>query len=270
MCERHAVTRTVAVAVVATLVLVSVTAPLAAAASETTVSIASDDGRVAVGETTTVQVVVDNANGGVGAAEFRVAVDDASVARITDVTVLGSGDSVQDAAADGSWVDVRYAFRDTTDTDSVTVAEVTIEVLDTGTTSIALDPVAGNDAVAVFDEAGTGYVVTGTDGTELSVSSDASSDSDHDDRDDTNDRNGGDDDGEAPSDTGRQTDGAGDDDSVPRTPSPNTNDVTESGETAVTETTDGVPTESTASTPGFTLALALLSLVAAGLLAGRR
>jgi hypothetical protein len=157
--KHHVNARTLAAAVVVSLVVVSVTAPLAAAAGATTVSLALADASVGVGNTTTVEVVVDSATGGVGAAEFRIAVDDPSVARITDVTVLGSGATRVNVSANGSWVDVEYAFRDTADSGSITVAEVTVERIATGEAELTLDPAAGNDAVLIFDENGTGYDV---------------------------------------------------------------------------------------------------------------
>jgi hypothetical protein len=161
--------RTLAVAVVISLAVLSVTAPFAAAAGGTTVSIVPADDSIEVGETTTIDVVVDDADGGAGAAEFRVSLADTAVARLTDVTVLGSGRVEQTVADDGSWIEVQYAFADTADTGSVVVAEVTVEGVADGSTDIALEPAEGNDATVVYDEAGTGYRVTGTDGVRLSV-----------------------------------------------------------------------------------------------------
>ncbi|MDS0279519.1 dockerin type I domain-containing protein [Halomicroarcula sp. S1AR25-4] len=157
------------VTAVALLVVVSAAAPLAAAAGGTTVSLVPADTSVDVGQTTTFEVVVDSADGGVGAAEFSVAVDDPSVAEITDVTVLGSGATNTDIAADGSSVDVEYAFRDTADTGSVTIAEVTVQGVSDGSTGVSLAPASGNDDVLVFDEGGTGYDVTGTNDATLDV-----------------------------------------------------------------------------------------------------
>lgn len=163
--------RTLAVAVVVSLAVLSVTAPFAAAAGGTTMSIVPADDSIGVGETTTIEVVVDDADGGAGAAEFRVSLADTAVARLTDVTVLGSGRVEQTVADDGSWVDVQYAFADTADTGSVVVAEVTVEGVADGSTDVALEPAEGNDATVVYDEAGTGYRVTGTNGVRLSVGS---------------------------------------------------------------------------------------------------
>jgi hypothetical protein len=162
-------TRIRAGAVVVALAVLSVTAPLAAAAGGTTMSLVSTDDSIGVGETTTIDVVVDDVDGGAGAAEFRVSLADTTVARLTDVTVLGSGRVEQAAADDGSWIDVKYAFVDTADTGSVTVAEVTVEGVAPGTTGVAIESAAGNSATVVYDESGVGYTVTGTNGIRLAV-----------------------------------------------------------------------------------------------------
>ncbi|MFC5973467.1 hypothetical protein ACFPYI_19230 [Halomarina salina] len=135
----------------------------------TTVSFQPTDASTAVGVSTTYQVVVDSAQGGVGAGEFRIAVDDSAIAQITDVNVLGSGSTSTELASDGSWVDVDYAFRDTPETGSVVFAEVTVEATSAGTTSLGIEPAAGNSDVLLFDEEGAGYTVTGTSGSNLEV-----------------------------------------------------------------------------------------------------
>jgi uncharacterized membrane protein len=160
------------VLVAVALVLSSVFAPVALAAGGTTVSLDPGAESVDVGEETTFTVVVDDADGGVGAAEVGLVVDDPSVAQITDVTVLGSGVDNIDIASDGSSADVEYAFRDTADTGSVPIVEVTLEGQAAGETDVSLGAAAGNDGVLVFDEAGTGYDVTGTTGATLTVEGD--------------------------------------------------------------------------------------------------
>ena len=166
--------RRLLVAVVALSLLAAAGAPVAAAGG-TSVSVAPTEASVDAGQATTLQVVVDTAQGGVGAAEFRVGVD-ASVAEITDVEVRGSGSTKVEIADDGSSVDVEYAFRDTADTGRVTIANVTLQGHSDGLTGVRLEAAAGNDGVLVFDEGGTGYDVTDTDDATLSVG-DESSDS---------------------------------------------------------------------------------------------
>ena len=163
--------RRLVVAVVAVSLVVPAAAAPAAAAGATSVSIAPTDASVDVGESTTFEVVVDSAQGGVGAAEIGVTVD-GDVAEITDAQVLGSGSQAVNVADDGSSVDIEYAFRDTADSGSVTVAEVTVEGVSDGTTEVSLEAAAGNDGVLIFDEIGTGYDVTGTNGATLSVTGD--------------------------------------------------------------------------------------------------
>jgi hypothetical protein len=169
MCDSHAGARALAVAIVASLVVLPAVAPLAAGAGGTTVSLVPADEVIGVDETTTVQVVVDDADGGAGSAEFRVAVDDADTARLVDATVLGSGQVETRVSDDGSRIDVEYAFADTADTGSVVIAEVIVEGVSDGTVDVSLEPAAGNDAMDVYDEAGTGYSVTGTNDARLSV-----------------------------------------------------------------------------------------------------
>jgi PKD repeat protein len=150
-------------------------AGVAAAAGTTTLTVSIADGgggaTVAPGETTTVEVVVDDATGGVGAAELRV-VTDPTVARVVDATVLGSGSTEVELAENGSFVDVEYAFRDTADTGTVAILSVTIAGVAPGETAVRLAPSADNDGLLVFDEAGTGYTVTGSDAASVTVAAD--------------------------------------------------------------------------------------------------
>lgn len=169
MRNSHAGVQALAVAIVASLVVLPAVAPLAAGAGGTTVSLVPADEGIGVGETIAIQVVVDDADGGAGSAEFRVAVDDADTARVVDATVLGSGQVEKRVADDGSWIDVEYAFVDTADTGNVVIAEVIVEGVSDGTADVSLEPAAGDDAMDVYDEAGTGYSVTGTNGARLAV-----------------------------------------------------------------------------------------------------
>ena len=168
--------RLAVVLVVAALMLSSATAGVALAAGGTTVSLTPATDSVEVGDEATFTVVVDDVDGGVGAAEIGIAVDDPSVAQITDVTVLGSGSTNVEIAEDGASADAEYAFRDTADTGSVPVVEVTVEGVAAGETGLSLESAAGNDGVLVFDEDGTGYDVTGTTGATLTVEGDKPAD----------------------------------------------------------------------------------------------
>ena len=114
---------------------------------------------------------MDSADGGVGAAEIGIAVTDPGVATITDATVFGAGGENVDIAEDGSRVDIDYAFRDTMDSGSFPIIEVTVEGQSIGDTSLSIEPADGNNEILLFDEGGTGYDVTGTASAALSVQS---------------------------------------------------------------------------------------------------
>jgi uncharacterized membrane protein len=137
---------------------------------ETTVSLQPADQTTAVGVTATYDIVVEDADGGVGAAEVGVAVDDPGVATITDASAVDANASEDvDIAADGSSVDLEYAFADTADTGSVTIATVSLEGSGAGTANLSLESTGANDEVLVFDEEGLGYDVTGTNGATVDV-----------------------------------------------------------------------------------------------------
>jgi hypothetical protein len=146
---------------------IEITAPPAPPTGETTVSLEPADQTSAVGVTTTYDVVVDDAAGGVGAGEIAVTVDDDDVAEITGVDVI-DGATVEKEIA-GSFAEFDYFGADTDQTGPVTVATVTVEGVDDGTTDLSIGPANGNGEVLVFDESGTGYDVTGTNGATLEV-----------------------------------------------------------------------------------------------------
>jgi hypothetical protein len=135
---------------------------------QTTVSLQPADQTSAVGVTTTYEVVVDSAAGGVGAGEIAVNVDDTSIATITDVTVLNGADAEEITVTDSS-AQFDYFGADTSQSGSVAVAEVTVEGASDGTASLSIGPADGNDEVLLFDEAGQPYDVTGTNGASLEV-----------------------------------------------------------------------------------------------------
>lgn len=158
-----------AIAIVVALGVLVATAGVAVAAGSTTISIVPGTESVDVGETTTFRVVVDDADGGVGAAEIGIVVDDPDVAGITNVTVLGTGEEDVEIAEDGSSAEVDFAFRDTADTGPVPIVEVTLEGRAEGETGLSIGATEGNEAVLVFDEGATGYEVTDTEGSTLAV-----------------------------------------------------------------------------------------------------
>lgn len=154
--RQHAV---VAAALLVTL-LVSVAAPVSAAGT-TDVFVTPTESEIAQDETTTVDVVVGDANRGVGASELRVAVTEPSVASITNVTIRGAPSLTNVTYADDrSWVDVEYATANTTDSGDVPILTVTVEGRAAGSTDFSVLPRADNDAVLAFDERGDGYAIS--------------------------------------------------------------------------------------------------------------
>jgi hypothetical protein len=192
--------RGVAVALVLSLMMLVVTVPAASAATTTDASVVVSADRLQTGETTTVDVVVGNVDGGVGAAEMRIAVTDPSVASIEDVSVRGGSMFTEtNFADDGSSVDVEYAGANTSNSGRVTILSVTITGQTAGSTAISLGPSGGEGEIRIYDEEGSGYDLSSTADATLSV-----------DRSGADDRSGGgdDDDGrDAPSDE-RSTDRA--------------------------------------------------------------
>ena len=163
--------RKMVVVTVGILVVFSVAVPsIVSAAGESELVVTPATNTVTAGQTTTVDVVVDRASGGVGAAEMRVAVDDPDVVSITDVTVRGEpGLTNVTSADDGSWIDVAYATANTDDSGSVTVLTVTVEGEKEGTTGLSILPRADNDAVVAYDETGDGYDLLSVGETTITV-----------------------------------------------------------------------------------------------------
>jgi hypothetical protein len=141
---------------------------------------------VDAGETTTYDVVVANASGGVGAQDFRVVIEDPTHATVTDVSVAGApADAMTDITLveDGNSANVTAALTDTADNGTVTVATLTISGHAVGTTEIGLR------AVTLGTENGTAYNVTVVTGAPVTVESDyhsgSTSSSDADDADES-------------------------------------------------------------------------------------
>ena len=172
---------------------------------ETAVSLQPAESTVTVGETTTYDVVVDTADGGVGAYEFDITVDDPSVASVTDLEFGGDPSAATSNATfadDGSSVTVSAALANTSDTGSVTVATATVTGDAPGTSGLSL----AVDALGT--EAGESYTVTETTDASITVESDDAGDGD----DGADDGDDGADDGDDGADDGDDSDaGDGDD-----------------------------------------------------------
>ena len=132
----------------------------------TQVSLQPANQTVAADGTVTYDLVVNNADGGVGAYEYTIEVSDSSVAEITDIS-LGGNPSHTDVniADDGSSVSVAAALADTADTGSVTIATVTVQGQSAGDVDITAN------IADLGDETGDTYSVTGVSNGTLTVSS---------------------------------------------------------------------------------------------------
>ncbi|WP_134670172.1 PKD domain-containing protein [Halorussus marinus] len=157
----HWSTRTLAV-VLAALTVVSMVGGVASAAGPTSLSVSPAEQQIAPGETTTVEVVLDDAEGGVGSGQIGVVLGTASVANIVDVSAGNDPGSEETTIADdGSAASALYAFDDTADTGAVTVLTVTLEGQSAGSTDVSIVSPAeagGVDQILDFsDEQGSTY-----------------------------------------------------------------------------------------------------------------
>ena len=133
--------RTVVAVGFAALVALSVFAAGSALAAGTTdVEVSPNDQTVSIDETTTVDIVVTNADGGIGTYNFNLSLSDPSVASVTDISMKGNpiGGGSSNIATDGSSVSAQAGAADTTDQGEVTVATVTLETDSQGTTGLNL------------------------------------------------------------------------------------------------------------------------------------
>ena len=143
-----------------------------AADMETSLSLSPESGQTSVGGTTTYELVVDDAEGGVGAYSATVSLDDASIASIDDVELYGSpaGQTTNvDIADDGSSVDIDAALMNTSNTGSVAVAAITVEGAAAGSTDLS------TTVDAIGNEQGDSYTVTDTTGASVTVTEKSSS-----------------------------------------------------------------------------------------------
>ncbi|WP_311172629.1 hypothetical protein [Halobellus ordinarius] len=133
-------------------------------AGSTTVRLTPTTATVAAGETQEYDIVVSDAEGGVGAVTATISVDDTDVASIGDVELNADpGVETVDVESDGSEVFVRAALMDTDDSGSVTIGTVSVEGTDQGSTDVSLD------VESLGNEDGDPYDVGATPGSSLSV-----------------------------------------------------------------------------------------------------
>lgn len=145
--------RDLAAALAAVLVAVCVASAPALAAGETAVVVEPAESSVAPGETTTVDVVVQTTQGGVGAYNVTLSTD-SSVATVTDATLHGEPRLRNVTYGTGnSSVTAVAAIADTADAGSVAVLTVTLTGESTGETALDLR------VAALGDENGNAYDV---------------------------------------------------------------------------------------------------------------
>ncbi|RLM53930.1 PKD domain-containing protein [Halobellus sp. Atlit-31R] len=141
-------------------------ASLSVTEKSTSVSLQPDSSEVAIDGTTTYELVVDNAAGGVGAYTATVSVDDPAIGSITDVELQGDpaeATAEADIAGDGSSVAIDAALMNTDDAGSVVVATITVEGAAAGSTALS------TDVAALADENANTYAVTDATGASLTV-----------------------------------------------------------------------------------------------------
>lgn len=153
----------IALAVVLSGVGITATTP-ARAAGTTDVALSPGEQTIDAGTTTTVNVTVDNVDGGIGAYEFTLATAGEGTASITSVELRGSpGTETTNISTDGSELTVEAAVADTADTGSVTIATVTVAGEAAGQTGLSLS------GVSIADEVGSSYTVGTVGDADLSV-----------------------------------------------------------------------------------------------------
>jgi|GEM_PF-4607290 len=164
MTDRERLRTWTAAGALALVVSLLAAASVATAASTATVSLSPTEDSVAVGETTTVDVVVEGVDGGVGAFNVTVTVADPSRASIESVELHGNpGVERVKRPRDAASVTVSAALADTNDTGDVTVLTLVVRGERAGTTTLDAS------VETLGDEDGDAYTVSRTNGATLSV-----------------------------------------------------------------------------------------------------
>lgn len=160
-----------AVCTLAFATLFASTIGVAAAAGTTDIGVATERDALAPGDTTTVEVVVEDADGGVGALNATVTLSNPDTASVENVTIHGDpGLERVTERADG--VELSAALADTDDAGSVTVATVVLRAERAGQTSVDVD------VRALGDEDGAAYSVGHVDRPTIAVDEVSGSSSD--------------------------------------------------------------------------------------------
>ncbi|WP_049984765.1 hypothetical protein [Halobellus rufus] len=138
----------------ALVVLLAAAVGVAAAADTTDLGVAPHTDNVAPGDTTEVDVVVESADGGVGAINASVTLSDPEVATVADVTIHGDP-RLENVTDHDDGVEISAALADTEDTGRVTILTLVLRGEASGQTAIDVN------ARALGDEGGNAYTVAG-------------------------------------------------------------------------------------------------------------
>jgi hypothetical protein len=146
------------------------------AAGQSDLTISPADETISSGSTTTVDVIVEPVDGGVGSAQYRLNITNPRVASIEDARPGNSPvfDRTE-IGPDGDTVSVEYAGDDTQDNGSVSILTITIEAEDTGTTDIEAFGLSANQTVSIGDEGGNAYDIATVNTASITVEEDNSS-----------------------------------------------------------------------------------------------
>lgn len=146
--------RPMATLAVISVVLLGLAAGTVSAAGATTVTLSPDTSSITPTETTTVDVVVDRADGGVGAYALAVTLEESSVGTITAVELHGEpGLTNRSTGPHNDSVRMMAALANTSDSGTVTVATVTVRGESAGRSTLSVD------VEALGDERGNSYGV---------------------------------------------------------------------------------------------------------------
>jgi hypothetical protein len=146
----------------ALVVLFAAAVSVAAAAGTTDIGVSPDADTLEAGENTAVQVIVESADGGVGAINATVTFSNPDVASVETATIHGDP-GLESVTERDDGVTVSAALADTDDTGAVTIVTLVVRGESPGTTGIDID------VRALGDEDGTAYDVAEIERPTLSV-----------------------------------------------------------------------------------------------------
>lgn len=138
------------------------TVGVAAAAGTTDIEVTAERDTLTSGDTTTVEIVVEDADNGVGALNATVTLSNSDVASVESATIHGDP-SLERVTERADGVRLSAALADTDDAGSVTVATVVLRAEKSGQTSVDVN------VRALGDEGGVAYSVGNVDRPAITV-----------------------------------------------------------------------------------------------------